>query len=107
MAKVYITQKIRVDFQKVTEHGEPVFLSHGREDLWGEAGDADLVARLEQQLADFDEDMDFIVLAGSPYVNAVVMMLLGRLKVRRVQFLRWDNSRLYYTRLTVSLPIYA
>lgn len=107
MPKVYITQKIRVDFQQVVPHGEPVFLTQGREDLWGEAGDATLIENLELELRDFDEDNDFIVLTGSPYVNATIMMLLGRMRVRRVQFLRWDNGSLRYSRLTVNLPVTA
>lgn len=105
MAKVFITQKIKVDFQQVTQHGEPVFLSVGREDLWGDGQDSELIGRLELGLRDFDEDNDFIVLAGSPYVNATVMLILGRMHVRSVQFLRWDNSKLYYTRLAVALPV--
>lgn len=106
MPKVYVTQETSHDFRHAEEFGELVFLCDGRDDFHNvkNSGHNDrLIAHLRQGLRDFDTAKDYIVLIGSPYVQAAVMMLLGRQAANKVNLLRWDNRDFSYIPLTLSM----
>lgn len=104
---VYVTQESTHDYRLAEEFGELFFLSlSGRDDFNNvRAGEHNrrLCAHLKFGLRDFDETKDFIVLTGSPYVNAAVSLILGARRVKRVQYLRWDNRDRVYIPLTIEL----
>lgn len=107
MSKVYITQESRFDFRGAEEYGEIVFLSQDRRDdfynIANSGHNKRLLAHLAFGLREFDQDNDWLVLAGSPYVSMAVFWLLGRKGVSRVNILRWDNRDLMYIPLTLTV----
>lgn len=105
MAKVYVVQEMNFDFRKAEEFGELVFLSDGRDDfhnLKNSQHNERLVAHLRQGLRGITPD-DFIVLVGSPYVQAAAMATLGLMGVNTLNLLRWDNRDMVYIPLSVKL----
>jgi len=106
MANVYVTQETPLDFSKAEEYGELVFLSVNRSDDFHNIVNSEhnkrLMAHLAHGLKEFNEEEDFIVVTGSPYVRAAVMWILGRKQVRKVKFLRWDNQQNTYIPLTLT-----
>lgn len=106
--KVYVTQETNHDFRQAEEFGELVFLSDGRDDfhnMKNSQHNERLISHIRQKLRDFDNKTDSVVLVGSPYVQAAVMMMLGRLGQIRVTLLRWDNRDFAYIPLELSLPL--
>ena len=107
MSKVYITQESRFDFRGAEEYGEVVFLSQDRRDdfynIANSSHNKRLLSHLTFGLREFNQDEDWIVLVGSPYVSAAVFWILGRKGVSRVNILRWDNRDLVYIPLTLNL----
>lgn len=94
---VYVTQETDADFSGAEAWGPVKFLT--KDDLTNNADS--LVNRgireeIEGKLRDFDEGTDWIVIAGSPYVSALVFMLLGWGACMRVRVLRWDNRDRVY-----------
>lgn len=106
MARVYVTQETNYDFRKAEEFGNLVFLSIDRRDDFNNVRNSQhnerLIAHLRQGLRDFNPDVDYVVLVGSPYVQAAVMALIGQ-RFRKVNLLRWDNRDLAYIPLTLEL----
>lgn len=107
MARVFVTQETRYDFTRAEEFGEVVFLSVGGNDDFHNAypsGHNDrMVGHLRRQLRDFDPNDDWVVITGSPYITAVVFMLLGRMGLSRIRILRWDNRDYRYLPLVLDL----
>jgi len=105
--RVYVTQETSHDFRMAEEFGELVFLSADRRDDFHNVVNSEhnrrILAHLRFGLRSFDADRDFIVLVGSPYINAAVMALLGHMKVRTLRILRWDNRDLCYIPLVLQL----
>jgi hypothetical protein len=94
---VYVTQETPHDFSKAESFGTIEFLT--RDDLnnvKGSLHNERLVVDITRKLKDFDESRDWIVIAGSPYVSALVFMLLGRRGLKSVKILRWDNRDYIY-----------
>jgi hypothetical protein len=50
-----------------------------------------------------DADVDHLVIAGSPYVAAVVFYWLGKRGVQTLNMLRWSNRDLVYVPITLDL----
>lgn len=102
---VYVTHEPRnADFNATTKWGIPVFLT--QEDVNGVEGskrDRDIVAELSEGLEPFNAERDWIVPAGSPYVTALVFMILGRWQIRKVRVLRWDNRDREYRECILSI----
>lgn len=101
---VYVTQESSHNFAKAESFGTIQFLT--RDDLnnvRGSLHNERLVADISRKLKDFDESRDWIVIAGSPYVSALVFMLLGRRGIRGVNLLRWDNRDFVYQPMYLEL----
>ena len=104
MAKVYVTQETNHDFVPAQQWGEVEFLTKEEvspilHSLKNEA----LIDELLHKLLKYDPDEDYIVIAGSPYVAALVFYLLGRKGVRQVRMLRWSNRDKLYGPLIVNV----
>lgn len=102
--KVYISQETRYDFSPAEAYGEVVFitskdLNNLRQSQHNEA----LVAQVKDALKHYDPEYDWIVISGSPYVAALVFMLIGRTRPQHVQILRWDNRDFKYAPLHIEL----
>lgn len=104
--RVYVTQETNYDFRKAEEFGELVFLSLDRRDdfhnIRESAHNDRLVAHLRQGLRDFDPTADWLVLVGSPYVQAAVCAILGKF-ASKLRLLRWDNRDLCYIPLVLDV----
>lgn len=102
---VYVVTENHLDFIKAERFGEVRFLTLDRRDdfnnIGGSLNNRHLMASLRQLLADFREDKDFIILTGSQYVCAAVMLILGNKRLKKVKFLRWDNREMGYIPLTL------
>jgi len=97
MPRVFITQETNLDFTPAERYGVVEFLT--RDDLnniKGSLHNEKLVADISRRLRDFDDKEDYVVIAGSPYVSALVFMLLARKGVRSVRLLRWNNRDFDY-----------
>lgn len=104
MATVYVTQEANHNFSKAESFGEIEFLT--RDDLNNTRGslhNEKLVTEIGRKLKNFDESEDWIVIAGSPYVSALVFLLLGRSGVRTANVLRWDNRDFVYVPMHIEL----
>lgn len=104
MATVYITQETQHDFSEAEKFGGVEFLTakdlnNNRNSPHNEALMADIAHRLRR----FDPEQDYIVIAGSPYVSALVFLLLGLRRERAIRILRWDNRDLKYIPLYLEL----
>lgn len=102
--KVYITQETRYDFSPAEIFGEITFIT--RDDLNNlrqSQHNETLVARVKDALKHYDPEYDWLVISGSPYVAALVFMLIGMRKPRHVQILRWDNRDFKYQPLHIEL----
>ena len=101
---VYVTQETPHNFGKAESFGTIDFIT--REDLnnvKGSPHNERLVRDVAHKLKNFDETKDWIVIAGSPYVSALVFMLLGRRGLRGVNLLRWDNRDFIYVPMYLEL----
>lgn len=107
MAKVYVIAENKLDFRPAEGFGQVEFLTVDRQDDFNNVNDGGnnrrLMAHLRQHLRDFDEERDWIVITGSPYVTAAVFWILGSRGVKVLRFLRWDNRDLLYIPLTLKL----
>jgi hypothetical protein len=104
MSTVYVTQETNHAFVKAEHFGEVRFLT--RDDLHNikdSPHNDRLLADLAFKLRQFNEDEDWLVITGSPYVAAVVFLVLGHRKVRRLRLLRWDNRDHVYIPLYIEL----
>lgn len=95
--KVYVTQETDYDFLPAEKFGEVTFITN--DDLNNTKGSLHndkVFAQIRESIKRFDPDHDFIVIAGSPYIAAVVFTLLGRRGIRHATVLRWSNrDRIY------------
>lgn len=101
---VYVTQETRNDFSPAEQFGEVKFITHKdlhniRQSRHNEA----LVAEVKEALKHYDPERDWLVISGSPYVAALVFMLIGHKKPKHVQILRWDNRDFKYVPLHIEL----
>lgn len=107
MSKVYVTQESNLDYRRAEEFGELVFMAVDKRDDFNNVPNGEhnarLIAHLRQKLRDFDEDNDYLVITGGPYVNAAVFALLGRRGVKKLRILRWDNRDYVYIPMSLNL----
>lgn len=104
MPRVLVTQETNYDFTKAEAFGEIEFLT--RDDLnniKGSLHNEQVVASISAKLKDFDHKTDFVIIAGSPYISALVFMLLGKMGLRSIKILRWNNREFDYLPLHVDL----
>lgn len=106
MAKIFVTQEPHqnIDFSDAERYGQIEFLTH-RDliNVRGSSHNEELVADIAAKLEGFDHKEDYIVIVGSPYVAAVVFMILGMRGYRTVRVLRWDNRDLVYRLVFIEL----
>ena len=103
-AKVWVTQETNLNFMPAEKFGEIRFLA--REDVSNiqkSLHNEKLVTHIRGGLAEYDNDNDFIVIAGSPYVAALVFLMLGREGYRSVKVLRWDNRSFEYIPMMIEM----
>lgn len=94
---VWVTQEANHNFSVAEKFGEVRFLA--REDLSnikGSLHNEKLVSHITRNLAGFNHTMDYVVIAGSPYVAALVFLLLGNKGHKTINILRWDNRSFEY-----------
>ena len=107
MAKVYVIQETNHQFSLAESFGELVFLSVDRRDDFHNISKSEhnerLIAHLRYGLREFDQEVDFVVPVGSPYMQAAVFWILGDKGVRRLNLLRWDNRDRVYIPLQLNL----
>lgn len=110
MTKVYVTQESTFDFRTAREFGELVFLTSKHQDVANVTEtrtNQDLLEQIRAGLRDYTDE-DWVILTGSPYVNALVMFTIGEKSGRyedatKVKLLRWDNRGFCYLPLPISL----
>lgn len=105
MSIVYVTQETDYDFSRAEAYGEVVFLT--RDDLNNLKGSLQnevVISQLAAKLSKFNEQDDWMVITGSPYIAAAVFLILGKRNVRTVRVLRWDNRDHRYIPLYLELP---
>lgn len=104
MGKVYVTQESSYNFSKAEMYGEIVFIV--RDDLHNTQGslhNEQVMREIGRKLSDFDENEDWLVIAGSPYIAAIVFMFLGKRGVKNLNLLRWDNRDYMYLPMKINL----
>lgn len=102
-ATVWVTQETDKDFSGAEAWGRVEFLT--KDDLSNMKNslkNEELINRIRFLLHRFGPD-DWVVPAGSPYVAAVVFMVLGQMGVRKLNILRWDNRDLMYRPMQLDL----
>jgi len=105
MAKVFVTMETSVNFLPAERYGEITFITSIADDMNNTRGslhNKDLMRKIRMTLHKFDQDKDFVIIAGSPYVSALVFMVLGK-KCDRIRFLRWSNQDFVYIPVTIDL----
>jgi len=107
MSKVYIVQETRFDFTKAADFGELVFMSANQIDdlvnITGSELNRRLLSHLRSFVKEYNQEEDYFIIAGSPYVCAAVMWMVGRLGIRKLNLLRWDNKQFLYIPLRLEL----
>ena len=106
--RVFVTQESLLDFSKAAAFGSLVFVSVDRRDDLADpmkmaVHNDRVIALLKKGVQDFRVDQDYIILTGSPYVNAIIMASLGRRGLKTIRFLRWNNKVSNYQLVTVDL----
>lgn len=101
---VYVTQETSHDFTGAESYGDIVFMTKDdynniRSSLMNKA----LTNEIKHVLQKFDPINDWIIITGSPYVAAMVFMVLGAMGIREVNILRWDNRDFVYRPLHLEL----
>ena len=66
-------------------------------------GNDHVVLDVQTALDDFDSEHDWLLLAGSPYVSAIVFWVLGAMDIKNVRMLRWSNRDHVYQEVLVRL----
>lgn len=107
MSKVYVVQETNYNFSKAEEFGQIQFLSVYRDDdfhnIVNSQHNERLLSHLRHELREFDEEQDYLIITGSPYITAAVFWLLGHKGVKRLNILRWDNRDFVYIPLIIKL----
>jgi len=103
MSTVWVTQETNKDFSGARQYGRVEFITD--EDLHSVDGPHNewLLGHLKRRVQKINLDEDWIVLAGSPYVAAVVMAMLGE-RANELRLLRWDNRDHRYIPMELNLP---
>lgn len=104
MSTVFVTQETSHDFTSAESFGDIEFLTKDDfNNVRGSLVNKGLVSEIMHKLKKFDENKDWIIVTGSPYVSAMVFMALGNMGVRNAQVLRWDNRDFVYRPLHLEL----
>jgi hypothetical protein len=102
--RVFVTQETELNFAPAEQFGNIEFITIADlNNIKGSLHNDKLVVDIAAKLQSFDEKTDFIVITGSPYVSALVFLLLGRRGVRNVKLLRWSNRDFNYTPMFIDV----
>lgn len=104
MGKVFVTQESSYNFSKAERFGEIIFLA--RDDLHNTQAslhNEQVIQEINRKLKSFDENDDWLVIAGSPYIAAVVFLILGKRGIKGLNLLRWDNRDYTYIPMKLNL----
>lgn len=108
-ATVYVTHETNFaskpyDFSLAEKYGTVEFVTRNDvNNMKNSLENKALVREIRMRLHKFDPDRDFVLIAGSPYVTALMFLILGARKIRKVKFLRWSNRDRLYTPVTIDL----
>lgn len=103
---VWVTQEMpNLKYNTAEEYGELKFLSasdyrHTTDD--SEYND-NLTAVIARKLKDYNEDLDYVIPAGSPIIMMVVSAILSRRGVKKFNILKWDNRDMIYVPMRVTI----
>lgn len=104
MPKVFVTQEASLDFTPAELYGEIKFLTRNDlNNIKGSLHNEGIVQEISAKLDEFDPQEDWVVVAGSPYITALVFMLLGYKGHRSVKLLRWNNRDFIYMPMYLDL----
>lgn len=105
MTKVYVTQETNLDFTPALSFGEVEFITRDElSPMQNSIRNEVTIDQIRHAMSKFNPDEDYIVIAGSPYVAAVVFYVLGRYRrVRYIRMLRWSNRDRMYSPLIVDI----
>lgn len=105
--RVYVVQETNYNFSKAEEFGQIKFLSVYKNDDFHNITNSQhndrMLSHLRHELRQFDQDSDYIIITGSPYITAAVFWILGRMGMDRLNILRWDNRDFVYIPLTLKI----
>ena len=92
MTRVFVTQETNHDFRSAEAFGDIVFIT-GKDFINVKHSQANerVIDQIEDKLRHFEPTVDWLVVAGSPFVSGAVFWMLGRMNKRNIQILRWDN----------------
>lgn len=106
MPKVFVTQETNYDFSPAEAYGEIVFITNDDvNNINGSIHNISLMQQIRRCLHQFNQDEDFVIISGSPYVAALAFMVLGLKGRTNIKFLRWSNRDKTYTPISVDLRI--
>lgn len=107
MAKVYVVQETNFDFSKAAAFGELVFMSANKIDdlvnIVGSELNRRMLSHLRSFVREYNQEEDYFILTGSPYMCAAVMWMAGKLGIRKLNLLRWDNKQFLYIPLKLEI----
>lgn len=106
MAKVFVTQEHpSLNYAPAEEFGEVVFMTiDDYSSIKNSLHNIDLIDELKNTVKEFDPDVDYIVISGSPVVSAIVFMLVGMMyQGRQINVLRWSNRDHMYQPTTINI----
>ncbi len=107
MSKVYVVQETNLDYSEAEAFGDLVFLSIDRRDDFNSVANSEhnerMLSHLAHGLRNFNEDEDWFVITGSPYISAAVFWLFGQRRARKLRLLRWDNREFRYLPIPLQL----
>lgn len=104
MATVWVTQETPYDFTSAEAYGDVEFIT--KDDFNNTKNslvNAGLISEVVFKLKKFNENEDWLIITGSPYVAAAVFMDLGNRGVKKVNLLRWDNRDMTYRPLHIDM----
>ncbi|TXG97768.1 MAG: hypothetical protein E6R08_06515 [Nevskiaceae bacterium] len=104
--RVFVTQEVRtgrIDYSPARAWGQIKFctimdFSPEEESQLNEV----LVQDLRRVLADYDPQVDWVVMSGSPLVIAAIFMII-RERTASARVLRWSNRDHVYQEVTINL----
>ena len=98
MSKVYVMNKSGHDFSDAEKHGELVYLTEGKHNIFSTGA---MIQDLKNKLRDFKPSEDFLLMSGSPFVAASAMSIILT-KIRSVNVLLFDAKNRVYVPRTVN-----
>lgn len=102
--RVYVSQENNYSYKSAEQYGELIFVAKGDfRPLPNSLFNRALMAEIKSVIAEFDSDLDWLVLTGSPYVAAIIFLILGNRGVKKINILRWDNRKYEYEPMTLNI----